>query len=179
MNQLRGPGAALGMLSKPWKVCNPISSKRHMSVLRRWSEGTARLSARNSVISCFRLFQSRIAEEESAFTLDDVIDGIRRKLIRRHPMFSVIKKGWTQQQWKNNGSKSSGLSSCRGQPLDRLGDSAGGAWTSASGSVGGESSTRRLGLDRCPIGSSQGRRRITRVSGSSALWRPGGDRRGV
>lgn len=31
------------------------------------------------------LIYSRIAEEEGAFTLDDVIDGISRKMIRRHP----------------------------------------------------------------------------------------------
>ena len=31
------------------------------------------------------LLQSQIAEEEGIFTLDDVIDGIAKKMIRRHP----------------------------------------------------------------------------------------------
>lgn len=31
------------------------------------------------------LMHSRIAEEEGCFTLEDVIDGISRKMIRRHP----------------------------------------------------------------------------------------------
>jgi tetrapyrrole methylase family protein/MazG family protein len=31
------------------------------------------------------LLQARVAEEEGLFTLEDVIDGVSRKMIRRHP----------------------------------------------------------------------------------------------
>lgn len=38
------------------------------------------------------MFNSQIAREEGAFTLDDVIDGICRKMIRRHPhVFGNVK----------------------------------------------------------------------------------------
>ena len=38
------------------------------------------------------LLQSQIAEEEGIFTLDDVIDAIGKKMIRRHPHVFRIRK---------------------------------------------------------------------------------------
>lgn len=38
------------------------------------------------------VFNSQIASEEGAFTIDDVVDGICRKMIRRHPhVFGDVK----------------------------------------------------------------------------------------
>lgn len=38
------------------------------------------------------VFNSQIAREEGAFTIDDVVDGICRKLVRRHPhVFGDVK----------------------------------------------------------------------------------------
>ncbi len=38
------------------------------------------------------MLNSRIAEEQEAFTIDDVIDGLCRKMVRRHPhVFGNVK----------------------------------------------------------------------------------------
>lgn len=47
------------------------------------------------------LLQSQIAEEEGIFTLDDVIDGIAKKMIRRHPhIFSNQENGGENPSWE-------------------------------------------------------------------------------
>lgn len=48
------------------------------------------------------LFMSRVAEEEGAFDLDDVIEGIAAKLIRRHPhVFEAPRRISIEEAWQS------------------------------------------------------------------------------
>ena len=44
------------------------------------------------------MLQSRIAEEEGAFTIEGVIDGVSRKMIRRHPFVFGERRAITPEE---------------------------------------------------------------------------------
>ena len=44
------------------------------------------------------MLQSQIAQEEGAFTMEDVIDGVSRKMVRRHPFVFGEKRTLTAEE---------------------------------------------------------------------------------
>ena len=86
MRQLREPGGC------PWdRVQTPESLRKH--VLEEAYEVVEAIDAKDAGLLAEELgdlllqivFQARIAEETGAFSMQDVVDGITEKLVRRHP----------------------------------------------------------------------------------------------
>ncbi len=86
MRQLRAPGGC------PWdRVQTPESLRKH--VLEEAYEVVEAIDLKDAHLLAEELgdlllqivFQARIAEEAGVFSLQDVIDGITEKLVRRHP----------------------------------------------------------------------------------------------
>ncbi|MBP5199852.1 MAG: nucleoside triphosphate pyrophosphohydrolase [Schwartzia sp.] len=86
MRQLREPGGC------PWdRVQTPESLRKHVleeayEVVEAIDEKDAGLLAEELGDLLLQIvFQARIAEETGAFSMQDVVDGITEKLVRRHP----------------------------------------------------------------------------------------------
>lgn len=86
MRQLREPGGC------PWdRVQTPESLRKH--ILEEAYEVVEAIDEKNADLLAEELgdlllqivFQARIAEETGAFSMQDVVDGITDKLVRRHP----------------------------------------------------------------------------------------------
>ena len=86
MRVLRAPGGC------PWdRVQTPESLRKH--VLEEAYEVVEAIDAKDAGLLAEELgdlllqivFQARIAEESGAFSMQDVVDGITEKLVRRHP----------------------------------------------------------------------------------------------
>ena len=86
MRQLREPGGC------PWdRVQTPESLRKH--VLEEAYEVVEAIDAKDADLLAEELgdlllqivFQARIAEEAGVFSMQDVVDGITEKLVRRHP----------------------------------------------------------------------------------------------
>ncbi len=105
MNQLRGPGGCPWDAEQTMESLQPYLIEEAYECLEAMERGdrTSQCEELGDLLLQV-VFQSRIAEEESAFTLDDVIDGICRKLIRRHPHVFGDQKGLdaaaVEKQWE-------------------------------------------------------------------------------
>lgn len=93
MHRLRSPGGC------PWDIVQTHESLR-INIIEEVYEVIEAIDLKNSQLLCEELgdlllqivFHARMAEETGAFGMQDVIDGITEKLIRRHPhIFGDVK----------------------------------------------------------------------------------------
>ena len=68
------------------RVCGRICSKRHTKVLEAIAAGDpVELCEELGDLMMQVVLHAKLAEQDGEFTLDDVSEGIRAKLVRRHP----------------------------------------------------------------------------------------------
>ena len=103
MDKLRGPGGC------PWDIEQDHASIRR-NFIEEVYEACEAIDEKDNVLLCEELgdvmlqvvFHAHIARQEGAFDLDDVCDGICRKLILRHPhIFGDVKADTAEQVLKN------------------------------------------------------------------------------
>ncbi|MBM66274.1 MAG: nucleoside triphosphate pyrophosphohydrolase [Myxococcales bacterium] len=105
MDQLRDPGGCPWDAEQTMESLQPYLIEEAYECLEAMERGDRKAQCDELGDLLLQVvFQSRIAKEERAFTLDEVIDGICDKLIRRHPhVFEdnrSLDAGAVEQQWE-------------------------------------------------------------------------------
>ena len=98
-------------LNCPWDQKQTLKSLRHLSIEEVYELSDAILEnddteVKNELgdVMLHLVFYSKIAEEDGLFDIADVLDGIREKMIRRHPhIYSdtvVVDEGDVKRNWE-------------------------------------------------------------------------------
>lgn len=103
MDRLRGEKGCPWDKEQNYKTLTPYIIEEAYEVVEAIEEGNFRkLSEELGDLMLQIIFQSRIAMENGEFTIEDVLDSINRKLIRRHPHIFGDVQVETAQQVANN-----------------------------------------------------------------------------
>ena len=106
----------------PWDQKQTLRSMRHLTIEETYELSDAILEddpeeIKNELgdIMLHMIFYARIASEDNAFHIGDVLDGVAEKLINRHPHIygdlevkdeEEVKQNWEKIKLKENGNKS-------------------------------------------------------------------------